>query len=926
MTSTKPKAKPKPFVPPKLDYAPTKIPGGLPKLLAVWEHLRARNKDGYMAGVGAIIANVKDHRSLRVCHATTCTPFTATAIAVALDPGFPRKDWPDEASQVQMSQNAVGDPYVPMVNGGKDPMKSYADFHIWHNENDQAVASLLGYNLATKVEPQDMRRGDIVEINWWKGLGHGVFCWDVHLDANGKVDCFQILGANGPPSGVTIWGCNGKPWLKGSNAVGKLGTGSLEKLRDKVFVDEDEVVKQGVWLMVPKAAKPDLSTFRVRPNLILRSEPNYNQGVSVNTLRCARLHYDGAPPAPFCMKNGPAAPPTPPGHVDAPTTKVRGEGVKSNPDAVLKVTPKPVEQEKDKPTAWQLEVEQAMQVFFKAQWITTDPGTPDGINDAKTQAAVKDFQGRFKCAVDGIAGSETRKALRRQRPACLRQREVQEQLASLFRGKKLKADPGPANGVNGDATKAAVKEFQELVGLEPTGIPDADTQAKLTEFLAGGQATTTQPGPEPQVKHLYWLGNSVEPGGAARLRLTHRDLIVGQRCPIELRDEVSDKKVTSTAAFVLEATTAEVDVPMPAEFGPGARVHATVTANIADDGEMETTTAAPLYVRGSGALETADWRPYIGKGEVPQAILDAVRRNRARHALRMFTAARGGPNNAYEGPYKWDYKPPADHNKWAKAYFQKKIDAATQATRNPARAFMVMLNAEGRPASMQTYDGQIVTWGVGLGGKGDGVHVFTHLNRDPAMQRMLDDLGINYFDYNYHVVDLRTRKVVSSAAGRPGDDERHIPALEAWRQQHDLLSAIIGISEDPATREAVAEAQYAVYLSNSTSWPGQDKVFTLALYFMITHLFHWVPACAKYGFNVQKIFQAIGGGTPSTATDKQLAVRVARAFVARAKIHFVKFPGIYADLRTRTKTKVWAKLRDDGKAEGFDPGELTYED
>lgn len=923
MTAVKPRPKRKAPTFPKFDYAPTKLPGGVAKLVQIWDDLRTRNTDGYLPAVGGILANLKNHGSLAVCKGTTCTPFSATVIGVAFDPGYPRNDWPNWENETTMPAKAGGDAYVPMVNGGKEPMPSYAVFHVWHNTNNQAVASVVGYNLGVAIEPTEMRRGDLVAIDWWSGGGHGVFCWDVHLDANGKVDCFQIVGSNGPTPGVSIYGCRGKPWLDGKNATGKRGTGSYKKLRDKIFVDDDEVVKAGVWFGVPGVTKVDLSTFRVRPKAVTYSKSS--NPYSVRRVECARFHYDGAPPKPFSMKDGAAAPPAV-GHVSAPTTTVTGQGVRSNPDVLHTTAPKKVEQEKDKPTQWQLEVEQAMQVFFKANWIQTDPGTPDGINDAKTQAAVKDFQGKFKLDVDGIAGSETRKALRRERPACQRQREVEEQLGRLFRGKKLKADPGPVDGVNGADTKAAVQEFQKLVELDPTGIPDAATQAKLNEYLAQQTATTTTAGVEPGLGHLYWVGNHAEPGGKAKLRLTFKDLILGQRVPVHLEDEVSGTKVADAAAFTVENTTVDLEVAIPAQFGPGARVRATIQAAIADEGEMESYTGAPLLVRGSATTEPVDWRPYIGKDAVPAALLDAIRRNRARYPMKKFTAARGGPNNVYAGPHKWDYKPPAAHTKWAKEHFQKKVDAATQATRNAARAFMLMLGAEGRPASMQTYDNQIVTWGVGLGAKGDGVHAFTHLNKDAAMQRLLDDLGINYFGHDYHVVDLRSGKVVSSAAGRKGNDNRHIQALEAWRQQLDLLSAIIGISEDPATREAVAESQYAVYLSNSASWPGQDKVFTLALYFMIAHMYHWMPAIAKYGFNVETEFQALGGGAPSMDKDRQLAVRVARAFVAKAKTFFVKRPGAYDDIRTRTKTRLWKKLREDGKAEGFDPGELTYAD
>jgi hypothetical protein len=323
------------------------------------------------------------------------------------------------------------------------------------------------------------------------------------------------------------------------------------------------------------------------------------------------------------------------------------------------------------------------------------------------------------------------------------------------------------------------------------------------------------------------------------------------------------------------------------------------------------------------ATESADGRPYIGKGELPAAVLEAVKKNRARYPQKTLPLVTKGK---YAGDMHYDYKPPADHAKWAKEHFQKKVDAAPATGKNIPRAFVVMLDAEGRPASLQTYDNQIVTWGVGLGAKGDGVHAFEHLNKDPKMKKLLDDLGINYDGGDYHVVDLAAKKVVSSAAGKRGDDERHIVALEAWRRQPDLLSAIIGISEDPATREAVAESQYAVYLSNSTRWGGQDKVFTLALFFMITHMYQWLPAIAKRGFDVPKEFQNIGGGTPSLQTDAKLAPRIARGFVRYAKEFYAKSPAKYDDVRTRTKTRLWAKMREDGKAESFDPGELTYED
>lgn len=132
--------------------------------------------------------------------------------------------------------------------------------------------------------------------------------------------------------------------------------------------------------------------------------------------------------------------------------------------------------------------------------------------------------------------------------------------------------------------------------------------------------------------------------------------------------------------------------------------------------------------------------------------------------------------------------------------------------------------------------------------------------------------------------------------------------------------------EDGATRVRVGEAQWGVYVTNSTALRGKGNVYSFS--FMITHLMHWMPAFVKYGVNVDAEFAAIGGGTPSTDTDKKIAPRAALAFLRYGKAYCAKLgrPGLYADVRTRIKTHVWAQFCEDARKEGFDPGTLEYED
>jgi len=183
----------------------------------------------------------------------------------------------------------------------------------------------------------------------------------------------------------------------------------------------------------------------------------------------------------------------------------------------------------------------------------------------------------------------------------------------------------------------------------------------------------------------------------------------------------------------------------------------------------------------------------------------------------------------------------------------------------------------------------------------------------------------------YHVVDLNAKKVISTPDKSGGDDDAHITALKSWRNQTDLISAILGLSEDPNTRTAVAESQWAAFMKNAGAWSGQDKVKAFSFYFMIVHMIMWLPGPGKYGFNVAKEFAKLGVDEPSFDTDKQIAQKVANGFLRYAKNLWIgpnvkkPRPNTYADVRNRTNTHLWKTMSDDGKPDGFDPGHLVYD-
>ncbi len=984
MSGSKPK-KPPPPPKPEKPYKRTTI-SGPEKIFKICEDLRTLDTDGYNPYNPGFLAKIKGY-GMAQRKGTVCSPFTGNVIGCALDPNYDSKD-------------PAKDEFEPLFNDGKDALP-FATFYNEHNGKNRIAGSLVDYEIGESIkDPKKMRKGDVLGIDWTYGGGHAVFCWDVHLDANGDVDCFQYLGANGHLAGqkfalddkgledakakvkagtdhsdvlggfgVTIGGCSGKTWLDGEPATYKSEVkdfeievddgvdpvtqkkkkkkvkskyqvvavsctkeGTLKKAKDKIFVDGDEEIsKKGTWLAIPGVKKKNIDQTFAKGRTILET---------VGSLQIGRMFYSSTPSQPAEHKPvapTPTAPPTPKtaGHTEAPAQVVKGDDLKVNPRAKEKVKPVPAQQEKDKTLYWQHFVEHALQIFYAAKWIDKDPGKSDDINDPKTQAALKAYQTLFDLKPDGKIGPKTLASIALELPICVGQLGAQYLLHKLWTGKQLSSDPGVADGTAHDKAKAAVEEFQQKHGLKPTKVPDSKTQAKLKEVVDSHKPTADKPGLKPQITSLYWVGNTIDPGGSGKLRLHSVDLKVCEECTIHLHDEVSNKDVDATVKLSVDATESEVDVPIP--FATGASVQAKVVTQSAG----EIATVAALHV-GRGT-EQADWRQFIDKDSVPDDVLEKIKRNRARWPLKKISLVTKGK---YAGAKHYNYGPPDSHGKWAREYIKtEKVDKATGLQdKHIAQVFVEMMKSEkgseGQPASFQTYDNQIVTWGVGFGGMGDGVHIFDQLNTDSKMQRLLDDLGVQYFGGRYHVVHLGDKKVVSSkeitkevhGKGKHAGEVKikhvgwsHGPPLEAWRDQMDAMSAIISISEDTSYRVQIIEAQWRVYLANSSTWSGQDKIFSLSLYYLITHSQHWLPALAKRGFHVDQEWQAIGASTPSYDTDKKLAQRLLNGFLGIGKGMWADDkPKLWKEVHRRVNDDLWTRFKVDAKKEGFDAGDFVY--
>lgn len=539
---------------------PTVFKGGLDRMIQLWEKAREKNSGGYggnrlfqcegWAGTGSV---------------TSCSPFTATIVGAMFDPdgGDDKKVW---APKYDNGTKPLTSLFYGMHNGnfiGKDEKtKKTSDQSLgrlkWFEENkwyqdrktylakpwpytgarwcNDSAHSLVHYNLGYEIDPRDMRRGDMVGIDWVSGHGHATFCWDVHLNDKGEVDCFMYLSSNSPGKlGVCV-----STWPRSMRV--KESGGKYKAIDPPIFKDDDRYVTGGEWMVLPHLRSPDVdkTTFKLYPNKV-QGQDNYGQ-YAVSSLRVTRFWGFPPPENPhgiLLANNGPDAhrlakytQPEPyskgtcekPGKGKASTKPVK----KSEPEPKKVVTPEPKQQKKDETLPHQYQVECALAELFAAKWIEKDPGQPDSVADAQSAAAVADFQQKFK--VEGepkSAGPKTRRAL-------------EKALADLHAGKPN---------------------------------PNDKTEKK------------------PELESFHFSPNTVEVGGTTQLGVTGKNLDLVKSYEVTLTDAKTGASEVVTARITIKHGGGSEAITIPEKFGPGS----TLSVKVAGGGTTKSSDA-PLHI------------------------------------------------------------------------------------------------------------------------------------------------------------------------------------------------------------------------------------------------------------------------------------------------------------------------------------------
>src|SRR5216684_6508582 len=180
------------YTPPKVQplegLQPTELPGGLVKLVQVWELCRKQNPRGYTPESQVVQIKGWCGKPNGGC---SCSPFTGQALGMALDPrGLPQTAYEPKLT----GDEALEVGFYKAHNGNKGSFRGKEISNHAHG----AAESIVYFNLGKFVDPEEMQKGDVVGIDWNNGCGHAVFCFDVHVDPDTKkVDCFQLISANG---------------------------------------------------------------------------------------------------------------------------------------------------------------------------------------------------------------------------------------------------------------------------------------------------------------------------------------------------------------------------------------------------------------------------------------------------------------------------------------------------------------------------------------------------------------------------------------------------------------------------------------------------------------------------------------------------------------------------------------------------------
>jgi hypothetical protein len=589
------------------DAVPTVFEGGLDRMVKIWNDLRKRNAGAYGSGIVSIVDKWGGF-STKCSDVTACSPFTANVCGILFDP--------------QGTADGRAKPMFTSRTKGTIPLP--VDFYHMHQGNydgplpkgvskgdvNHSAESIMAYNLGYEIQAKDLRRGDMVGIDWSNGNGHAVFVWDVHTKTVGdheETDAFSFISANGsiiikwdpddPPlpgkptisaatkkmrkklyktftgEGIAIGGCNNSTYFSNAKECQTLAkdrpAGWTIKMKDvdgqPFFADRKEHIRDAKWYCIPRTHKSDIDmTTWKEPGPTKVIDYTFG-GTYVRSLRAVR--FWGFPPP-------------------ERTAETNREG-----------TDFELAQDYAKKTGWKLKESYA---------------TGTGPVPKPTMIAVQ--PSNTKGDVEKIKDAPPKKAEQPKKPEQYTKQQlwVEEMLCTLFDHDWLDSDPGDRGNPNDAESKKAIKEFQEKWKITPVnGVAGPKTRDGLEEAskqaAAGELPPWKKPPPAPKTKldRIVWLKNRVRPGGEIYFAV-HGIVSKLSRLEITFKDRTSSKKATMKCDIETDAAgVIERPIGIPKDFADGAELMATFDGTASDGVKVHFESKVPLYVGGAPAALAA---------------------------------------------------------------------------------------------------------------------------------------------------------------------------------------------------------------------------------------------------------------------------------------------------------------------------------
>ena len=374
---------------------PLASPTSLPRLLAAWEELRRLDLEGYRTSSAqppstwlAQIQWAHGRTTGRsVGRGTTCSPFVtqATALAYSSSPHEPyTPELAGGAALPLLFSHAANGALRPQNPAHKKLMEQYG----MTLADSEWPRPIIFFNMGFSVEPEQMRRGDAVHIDWCSGGGHAVFCWDVHLNARGEVDAFLYVSSNGSMAdggsggGISVGGT--------ARGAGHLITQEGEYYsvhKSPLFVDDPVYVTDGAWVSWDdNVAGTFLHDLRCRPKTRVKK---------IKRIAVARFFGIDPTQVPlFAMGE------------DVPGGPRRNTADAGTASAVSSAV-----QKLETKSSELLTLQRRLKLLQLIGWLRSDVGALDGKPGRKTTSALMEFQRTYGLRPDGKPGPLTQARL-----------------------------------------------------------------------------------------------------------------------------------------------------------------------------------------------------------------------------------------------------------------------------------------------------------------------------------------------------------------------------------------------------------------------------------------------------------------------------------------------------------------------------------